>query len=341
MTTWASSAPRRGRPTVRDLGQSDPAVGAMSTGSRRAPSQERPLRNRPLLFVLQGPEQGAIFSVPHGGLVGRDARADVALRSDTVSREHAQLTVQDGEFYVEDLGSLSGTFVNERRVTHRLRVEDGDYLHFGATVVKFSLVDELEQNALRTLYELTLRDPLTRLYNRRYFDERLRSEFSFAARQHTPIAVLILDLDHFKRVNDRHGHQVGDIVLKLVSASISRIMRPEDVLARYGGEEFVVISRNTSLRNAEILGERIRRCVQELSVELEHGTLRVTASVGVTSTGLRAFPESAEALVSAADDALYRAKQAGRNRVIGAHPAGTADASGRDQRTLPPSSSSA
>ncbi len=315
------------------------AAHGLRANAEHAQSLRRLPRKRPLLFVLQGPDQGAVFPIPHGGLIGRDSKSDIVLGSDTVSREHARLTLHGGQAYVADLGSSSGTFVNGERAVGRTRLADGDYLQFGATLLKFSLVDELEENALCTLYELTLRDPLTRLYNRRYFDERLRSEFSFAARQRTPLALLIVDLDHFKRVNDTHGHPTGDRVLSLVASSIGRMMRPEDVLARYGGEEFVVIARHTSLRNAEILGERIRRAVAGLSVELEHGVLGISASVGVASIGPGTFPPDAELLLGAADEALYRAKQGGRNRVVTAHPNRSLGNAARcDRPTLPPNS---
>jgi diguanylate cyclase (GGDEF)-like protein len=107
-----------------------------------------------------------------------------------------------------------------------------------------------------SVYEAALRDPLTRAYNRRYFDDRLFSELSFARRHGAPLGLLMVDLDHFKRINDVYGHQAGDVVLRVVAATIQRLMRPEDVVARYGGDEFVVIARGTTLRNAEILAER-------------------------------------------------------------------------------------
>jgi diguanylate cyclase (GGDEF)-like protein len=239
-----------------------------------------------------------------------------------VSWEHARLTVESDGVYIEDLSSQNGTFINEHRIHERIRLTDGDYLRFGggSTVVRFSRMDEFEERALRTLFELTLRDPLTRLYNRRYFDDRLLSEFAFAQRRHTELALLLIDIDHFKHFNDTCGHQVGDVVLKLVASSIQKMMRPEDVLSRYGGEEFVVIARGTSLRNIHILGERLCHQIQALSLDLPDPDLKVTVSIGAACMGLGQQPGSADALLKSADQALFEAKASGRNRTTSARP---------------------
>jgi diguanylate cyclase (GGDEF)-like protein len=281
------------------------------------PAAARPERDRVILLELGGTQPGAVFSIhAPGALIGRGSNADVTMSDASVSWEHARLTLDDDGACIEDLSSTNGTFVNNQRVEQRTRLVDGDYLRLGdgGTVLKFSMVDEFEERALRTLFELTLRDPLTRLYNRRYFDDRLRGEFAFAQRHGTVLGLLLVDIDHFKQVNDRCGHQVGDIVLKLVASSIQKMMRPEDVLARYGGEEFVVIVRATSLRNLEILGSRVCHRVEALSPDLPDRELTVTVSVGASCMGPDVACASAEALLGAADQALYQAKTTGRNR---------------------------
>lgn len=278
---------------------------------------KRPERTRIVLLELQGSQPGAVFSIRRPGVViGRRSDADVSLGDATVSWEHARLSVQTDGVYLEDLGSRNGTFINDRRAQGRSRLQDGDYLRFGGgnTVVKFALMDELEERALRTLFELTLRDPLTRLYNRRYFDDRLLSEFAFAQRQRSELALLLIDIDHFKHFNDTCGHQVGDVVLKLVASSIQKMMRPEDVLARYGGEEFVVIARGTSLRNVHILGDRLCHQIRSLALELPDRDLRVTVSIGASCMGPAAASSSAHALLKSADQALFEAKAGGRDR---------------------------
>jgi diguanylate cyclase (GGDEF)-like protein len=283
--------------------------------------RSRPERPCLVLLQLEGSQPGAVFSVRGpSALVGRKGNADVHLGDATVSWEHARLTVESDGIYLEDLSSQNGSFINDRRIHERTRLTDGDYLRFGggSTVVKFSRMDEFEERALRTLFELTLRDPLTRLYNRRYFDDRLLSEFAFAQRQHSELALLLIDIDHFKHFNDTCGHQVGDVVLKLVASSIQKMMRPEDVLSRYGGEEFVVIARGTSLRNIHILGERLCHQIQALVLDLPDHDLKVTVSIGAACVGPDAMSPSADALLKSADQALFEAKASGRNRTISA-----------------------
>jgi two-component system cell cycle response regulator len=271
---------------------------------------------RAALFVVRGPQQGAIFPLSPEQTLGRDESADLRLGDDAISRVHARVILRGGEVFVEDLGSRNGTTVRGEALRGTTRLEDGDYVGLGpVTLLKFRMMDDLELGALRRLHESTLRDPLTRLYNRRYFDERLRTEFSFTERHGASLAVLLIDIDHFKRVNDTHGHRAGDFVLQLVAATIQRIMRPEDVVARYGGEEFVVIARNTSERNAEIFAERIRKRIQQLSADWEGRELRVTASIGVTATNRHHKHPSIESMLESADEALYQAKRGGRNRV--------------------------
>ena len=291
------------------------------TGDERARPRAL-LRDRPLLFVIQGPLLGSVFAVEGAEvLIGRGSHADVIIADEAVSREHARLSLRNGHAFVEDQGSQGGTFLNGVPICGRTRVKDGDQIGLGrSSLIKFSLVDPLEEQAMLTLFELTLRDPLTRAYNRRYFDRRLLEEFSFARRQVSPLALLIIDIDYFKRVNDSYGHPVGDLVLQLVASAIQRVMRPEDVLARYGGEEFVVIARHTSLNNARVLGERIRRHVAGLSVPLLGDAIHVTVSVGVAALSEETDYSSREELVAAVDAAMYSAKDAGRNRVCTAAP---------------------
>lgn len=272
---------------------------------------------RPLLFVIHGPLLGAVFPIRGPSIrIGRGNQVDVSLDDETVSPLQVLLTVNGDGAYVEALPSHGGTFVNDVRVEGRAEIGDGDQLRLGRnTIIKFSMVDRIEEHALLTLFELTLRDPLTRVYNRRYFERRLHEEFSFARRQQQLLSLLLIDIDHFKLVNDRHGHPVGDLVLEFVATSIQNQLRPEDVLARYGGEEFVVIARNTSRANAEVLAERIRGHLQALVVPLPGVRIQVTVSIGVAAMSPETDFSSGEQLVAKVDAEMYRAKGSGRNRV--------------------------
>ena len=154
-------------------------------------------------------------------------------------------------------------------------------------------------------------DPLTLLGNRRLFDDRLSSEFELAREQQRPLSLLVLDIDHFKSYNDRHGHARGDHAIKAVANALRRFARKPFVACRYGGEEFAVILPSIDAAAAAVLAERLRRTVEETF----HGDLAITISVGYASLSQTPF-ESAEKLFEAADAALYAAKQQGRNCVV-------------------------
>jgi diguanylate cyclase (GGDEF)-like protein len=128
--------------------------------------------------------------------------------------------------------------------------------------------------------------------------------------------VVLFDLDHFKKVNDTHGHLAGDVVLRVVAAQVQRTIRTEDVLARYGGEEFVLLVRGIPHRNVAHFGERVRKAVDRLTVPWENIQLKATISVGVASLSELDATATGEILLHRADERLYRAKSAGRNRVI-------------------------
>jgi diguanylate cyclase (GGDEF)-like protein len=172
-----------------------------------------------------------------------------------------------------------------------------------------------EKNA--TLARLSTTDPVTGLRNRRYVSEFLSVEVLRAVRYHTPLAVLLLDLDLFKRVNDTHGHRVGDAVLQVVADTLRASLRATDLAGRYGGEEFLVVLPQTDLAGGAVLAERVRVAIEETAIDVAADTaLSVTVSVGVAA--LEGAAQTVEQLVERADAALYAAKDAGRNRVVSA-----------------------
>ena len=164
------------------------------------------------------------------------------------------------------------------------------------------------------LYELSVLDGLTNIYNRRYLDQRLGQELADARRHGNPLTVALLDLDSFKKLNDTFGHQAGDYVLCEVTDIISRELREHDILARYGGEEFALVLSFTSADDGFLLGDRLRLLIANNDFVFKGQTLPVTISLGVAT-----YPQDGDdrmALLLAADKALYRAKEAGRNRVM-------------------------
>src|SRR4051812_40247280 len=176
--------------------------------------------------------------------------------------------------------------------------------------------------ALRTKYLMDLLakramiDGLTGLWNRACFEQRLASELSLTRRSARPLACAMLDLDHFKRINDEHGHPFGDEVLRGVASVIQEACRAEDVPCRYGGEEFVLLLPNTALAGAVTLAERIRAAVSNTPFMFRRARVTVTCSIGIADN-LR-LAGSDTSLVDLADQALYRAKQDGRNRAVSA-----------------------
>lgn len=170
------------------------------------------------------------------------------------------------------------------------------------------------QVALQTLEEMSVRDGLTGLYNRRHLEEVLDAEFARVQRYGGKLSVLLFDIDHFKRVNDTHGHQAGDAVLKAVAERTQAVLRQSDVAARFGGEEFSVVLPGVDLDGAQVLAERVREVIAEAPILHKGATINVTVSVGVSE--VRAETSNHEKLLHEADIALYAAKAEGRNRVL-------------------------
>jgi diguanylate cyclase (GGDEF)-like protein len=165
------------------------------------------------------------------------------------------------------------------------------------------------------LKELTTIDAVTGIKNRQFFDESFALEWKRASRQRYPISLLLLDLDHFKLVNDTHGHLAGDECLNTIAAAItSKLKRPADILARYGGEEFVIILPHTYNSNAYLLAEQIRSHIETLPIATDDADIHITISIGVSTITPRQDNNRKE-LIAAADAALYEAKDLGRNKV--------------------------
>lgn len=171
------------------------------------------------------------------------------------------------------------------------------------------------ENTRALLHEAAIRDGLTHAYNRRFFMARLEVEGERAVRQAQPLSVLMIDVDHFKAINDAHGHAAGDRVLAALANSLISTMRPYDLVARYGGEEFVALLPGVDLAQALQIAERVRVAIESMRVEARGPEpLTVTASIGVSS--LRSSDASATVTLDRADQAMYRAKHGGRNRCV-------------------------
>ena len=265
------------------------------------------------LVVISGPSFGEMYRLKGDRTVlGRGERADIRVLDDGVSREHAAIERDSGKVVVVDLGSTNGTFCNGGRI-QRHDLTDGDKISIGATtILKFTYQDQVDEQYQKKLFESALRDGLTSTFNRRYFIDRLHAEVRFAHRHEKTLALLFVDIDHFKAINDQHGHPAGDEVLAGVARVMMATIRTEDVLARYGGEEFAVICREIEPDGAQALGERLRGAVESQRFEHAGKVIPVTVSVGVV-VGRKI--DDTNAFIAAADGAMYDAKRAGRNRV--------------------------
>ncbi|MCA9592746.1 MAG: diguanylate cyclase [Myxococcales bacterium] len=272
--------------------------------------------NRHILVRMDSTHVGRVLTLEQEEYrLGRHPTCTVVFADDGVSRRHARI-VRDGDGYLlEDLGSANGTFVAGERV-ERHRLADGDVFQLGPNVMfRYTFTDASQERMLNKLYEASVRDALTGAYNREHFEERLKMEVAYATRHHTLVALVMFDLDHFKKVNDSFGHPTGDRVLIDVAARVAQGLRTEDVFCRYGGEEFAIILRGIDLEGARAVAERVRERVAATPVQHGDTLVSVTLSAGCAALACCEKPTTVT-LVAIADRRLYQAKRSGRNRVV-------------------------
>ncbi len=188
---------------------------------------------------------------------------------------------------------------------------------FAYLVGQLALQTATDVKNMAILQHESITDGLTNLRNRRYFDQRISEEVALSKRYKLPLTFMLLDVDHFKKINDTYGHKVGDEVLKNLSKVVLEVVRDSDIVARYGGEEIAIITPSTNKQEAELLAERLRGIVEKTTVSTISTTqeiIQVTVSIGICS--LSAVITDKEALIEETDQALYLAKKYGRNRVV-------------------------
>ncbi|HYZ89998.1 MAG TPA: GGDEF domain-containing protein [Myxococcales bacterium] len=294
----------------------DPKARTFVTVPSAAPGD---LPKSSFMLVLTGTRFGELYKLPLGRAVriGRGEEADIRLDDEGISRVHCSLEARGPEAILRDLGSQNGTYVGGERTQERVLV-DGDRVQIGAaTTFKIAYADEVEVNYQRRLAEIALRDPLTGVYNRRHFGERLTSEFAASRRYARPLSLVMLDVDHLNRVNEAHGRPAGDEVLRGVAQVLQGVIRGADVVARVGGDEFAVLLRETELSGAQRLAERLRQSIEELRTHFDGKEIAVTATFGLAVD----VPERAREvdqpreLVERCERALDRQKELGINRV--------------------------
>ena len=265
------------------------------------------------LVVLYGGSIGRKYDLgPGHWTIGRDPYANIVLDADSVSRAHARIEIGPHETWVIDQGSTNGTFVNDVGA-ERTRLRSGDLIKIGDIIFKFLAGQDIEAAYHEEIYRMTIHDGLTSVANKRHLDEFLDREFARSRRHGRDLAVLLIDIDHFKQVNDTLGHLTGDYVLRELAQIINARVRREELFARYAGDEFVVVLPEAEASVGARIGEELRSMIEGTDFVFDGQHLPATISVGVgTLTSGMTTPAQ---LVATADAALYRAKERGRNCV--------------------------
>jgi diguanylate cyclase (GGDEF)-like protein len=269
------------------------------------------------LVSIYGPSLGHRCAVDRPELVlGRDEGCGVVVPLETVSRRHCRVVTRGGTAFLADLGSTNGTFLNDEPLAAREERElrSGDRIRVGSAIFKYLRGGDVEALYHEEIYRTMIVDGLTGAYNRRFFLEFLEREMARCLRHERPLALVLFDIDHFKRVNDDFGHLTGDAVLREVASQVGGRVRREDCFARYGGEEFAVALLETDLDAARIFAERLRRLVADHECRVAGEPIPVTVSLGVAA--MSAEMQEPAQFLKAADARLYQAKREGRNRVV-------------------------
>ena len=261
-----------------------------------------------------GPGMGSRYMLADTRLtLGRDNDCDICLSDLSVSRHHARIQPGMDGYYVVDLQSTNGTFVNDKPAS-MCKLKDGDYLRFGNWIFRYLTGGNVEADYHEEIYRLTIIDALTGIHNKRYLLDFLDRELARSARHRRPLSMGMLDIDHFKVINDQMGHLAGDYALRELAVIVKEAIRREELFARYGGEEFVVVWPETNRDGAVQIAERLRELVEKHSFGFEGRSFSVTISMGIATTEGDASLTPTD-LIRGADEKLYAAKQAGRNRV--------------------------
>lgn len=284
-------------------------------------------RGQVCLIVVQGNELARRYRLKNPiTTIGRNTDADVQLAAGGVSRLHAELRRIQDAYFITDLDSTNGVYVNDRRVTYQ-RVENGDRIRLGDTTLRFLVSEKLDADYYDEIYRLTTTDEATGTYNRRYFFQTLEREVARATRHQRPLTMLMVDVDTFSTINNQWGYLVGDSLLVQLASRIRCSCRVEDVFARFGGEEFCLMLPETDTDGALVLAERLRRLVETRPFVHDEDTIPMTISIGIASIAEVDAPggthsrladanKRLDQLILIANQKLERAKKQGGNTII-------------------------
>jgi len=268
------------------------------------------------LVEIHGPELGRRYVIEEEELtIGRDVKNHIVVDLDNVSRRHAKITVREGKYFVVDLGSTNGTYLNDEEVLEETPLRSGDFVKVGGSIFKFLSGGNIETLYHEEIYQLTIVDGLTQINNKRYFLEYLEREMGRCHRYNRALSLLMFDIDHFKKINDTNGHLAGDYVLRELAGVVRPRIRKEECFARYGGEEFSVVMPEAGAQNARRFAEKVRKMIEDHPFAFEGKQISVSVSIGVAD--MTADMTEPLQFIKVADGALYKAKKEGRNRVCG------------------------
>lgn len=271
----------------------------------------------PMFLVCGGMEKGRPIPIPPGTwTMGRGPLCDVSVQGRGISRTHIRLENSDEHgVVVVDAASTNGVYVNGEKV-ERCALGERDVLQLGPeTVLRLMRAPGCDMDMRVRQYEHSIVDDLTGVHNRRFFNDSLDHEMAFAIRHEHPLCVMLLDIDHFKAINDEFGHEAGDTILKQLAERIADALRNEDVFARLGGDEFAIVTRGLPLASAIEAAERLRTLVSGRPFHWHEREIECSLSLGGTmitngeSIGI-------SAVLKRADENLYACKAQGRNRII-------------------------
>jgi diguanylate cyclase (GGDEF)-like protein len=268
------------------------------------------------LIVISGDNIGHPHNIKiNQTMIGRSINADIQVNDDSVSRDHAFIIKGNKGYRITDNSSKNGCFVNDRKINEH-PLQDGDLLRIGKTIFKFLSRNNIEQAYHEELFRLAKIDGLTNVFNRRHFTESLENELERSQRYNRELSLLMIDIDHFKKVNDRFGHRAGDHILKELAQIFVNRSRRVDYVCRFGGEEFSIILPEVDAIGAFRFATMLIESVAAHPFTFENDKIPITISIGISD--IMEGTQSADDLIETADRRLYLAKERGRNCVVSA-----------------------
>jgi diguanylate cyclase (GGDEF)-like protein len=251
-------------------------------------------------------------------MLGRGQTVDITILDGKISKVHCEITVIRGgsgieQIGIRDLDSTNGTYVNGESVS-QVTLKAGDKIQAGDTVLQLSYSDEIEKEYHAKLFNFAARDALTGLYNKRFMHNELENYSRITRRSGRAFSIIMIDIDDFKQINDRFGHQSGDEYLKNLAELITHSLRDQDIAGRIGGEEFLIILPETAIDGAFQLAVRIRKNIEEFVLRYQNSEIRTTISAGVCQ--FEKTIKDVKEFLDLADQAMYEAKKSEKNKVM-------------------------